>query len=108
VLHALSVIYILRETPGLKEFRVTQEAVDKLIAQVVAEGAFPEASRNRVLSRMRRLMGPEMEITVEAVPSLAPNPAGKYRYVVSKVADQYLDSLLAAKGAGKVGRAKQS
>jgi phenylacetate-CoA ligase len=104
VLHALSVIYILRETPGLKEFRVVQEAVDRLTVQVVPEGDFPEASRNRILVRMRRLMGDGVDVTVEAVPALPTLPSGKFRYVISRVADQYVDNLLAGAGVGHTDR----
>jgi phenylacetate-CoA ligase len=100
VLHALSVIYVLRETPGLTEFRVTQDSLDRLTAQVVPAGDFPDSSRKAVRARLQGVLGPTVEVTIEPVPALPPNPAGKFRYVVSEVADRYLEELLAGAATG--------
>jgi phenylacetate-CoA ligase len=95
VLHALSVIYILRETPGLRDFRVIQEALDRVTAQVVPEGDLPADARERIVARMKRLLGRDVAVTVEPVAAIPAGPSGKFRYVVSQVAEEYVDRLLA-------------
>jgi phenylacetate-CoA ligase len=95
VLHALSVIYILRETPGLSSFRVVQESIDRLGVLVVPRGPLPGDASDALQAKIRRLMGPGVEVSVETVSVLPFEASGKFRYVVSKVADERLGELLA-------------
>ena len=94
VLHALAVIYILREIPGLKEFRVVQESITQITAQVVFEDGSPQQRCDFISSSLRRLLGNEVEVKVEVVAALPRVASGKFRYVISKVADQHLRSVV--------------
>ncbi len=87
VLHALSVIYILREMASVKAFQVIQEAPAQVIVRVVPEGGFGAAERAHVVERMQRLLGGDMEVRVEIVDAIPTTPSGKFRYVISRVAE---------------------
>lgn len=95
VLHALSVIYVLREVPGLKEFRVTQEAIDRLVVQLVPEPGFKPERVASVVSALGQLMGSGVDVEVNVTEAILRPVSGKYRYVVSKIADEHLNTLLA-------------
>lgn len=96
LLHALSVIYILRDTPRLSQFRVEQEALDHVTVQVAPAEALSETDRRHLADRVQRLLGASVQVTVEPVPAIPPEPSGKYRYVISRIADRYVGELLAS------------
>lgn len=95
LLHALSVIYILRDTPGLTQFRVVQETLEQVTVQVAPAEALSEADRRRLAERVQKLLGASVRVTVDPVAEIPPEPSGKYRYVSSKIADRYVGELLA-------------
>lgn len=95
LLHALSVIYILRDTPGLTQFRVVQETLEQVTVQVAPADALSEAGRRRLAERVQRLLGASVRVAVNPVAAIPPEPSGKYRYVISRIADRHVGELLA-------------
>jgi phenylacetate-CoA ligase len=91
VLHALSAIYILREMASVRAFQIIQEAIDRVVVYVVPEREFTADHRAHVRARMQRLLGREVNIQLEAVTAIVSGPSGKFRYVISHVADDYLN-----------------
>ena len=49
----------------------------------------------RLAERVRSLLGASVRVTVDPVSEIPPESSGKYRYVISKVADQHVGDLLA-------------
>ncbi len=82
--HALSIIYPLRETAGLRQFRVRQEADYSVIVQVVPRQMNGPSLAAEVARRVRPVVGEEVKLRVEPVDSLPAEASGKYRYVVSR------------------------
>jgi len=93
ILHALSVIYILREIPGIREFRVLQESLNEIQVLVVPEQELSHLQRCSIASKIRSLLGNAVNVKIESLAQLPPSPSGKFRYVVSKIAQSYLDRL---------------
>jgi phenylacetate-coenzyme A ligase PaaK-like adenylate-forming protein len=100
VLHALSIIYILRETPGIAQFRVVQEELERVTIQVAPADALSEAGRRLLVERVQALLGASVRVAVEAVADIPAGASGKHRYVVSKVADRYVGELLSSATSG--------
>jgi phenylacetate-CoA ligase len=100
VLHALGVIYVLREVPTVKEFQVIQEAVDQVRVDVVPEPAFSDRDRDGIVRRLHTLLGPDVDVDVRRTDSIERAASGKFRYVISRVADAHLDAILAGAGTG--------
>jgi len=94
VLHALSVIYILREMSTVRQFHVLQEAVDHVVVSVVPERAFSAADEAALVDRVRALLGAEVRVDVDCVPAVRVSASGKLRYVESRVAARYLERSL--------------
>lgn len=97
VMHALAVIYILREVPSIREFQVTQERLDQLSVTIVPDGGLSDATRDAIAWRLARLFDAGVSVEIELADSIARPASGKHRYVISKVADDYLDRLLEVK-----------
>lgn len=85
VMHALAIIYVLRATDGVGEFRVHQTAPDRLEVAVVPTAAWNKQVEQLVRTGLGARMGDGVEITVTACDRIPPDPSGKFRYVVSDV-----------------------
>lgn len=87
VLHGLSLIYILRDLPGVRAFKIVQESRTLTRSLIVLEtGASPDGMADTVAAGFRRRLGEEVEVAVEFVESIPAERSGKFRYVVSHVA----------------------
>jgi phenylacetate-CoA ligase len=83
-LHALALIYEVRDKPGVQAFKFIQSE-DLALELLVVAG--PELTAN-VEAEIRRgllaRMGADSELTVRRVAEIPPEKSGKYRYVVSR------------------------
>ena len=95
VMHALAVIYVLREIPAIRQFQVVQEGMDELTVRIVPEGELSAATRRHIISRLERLFDGHVNIQIELAETLT-SPSGKHRYVISAVANERLEELLRA------------
>lgn len=87
VLHGLSLIYILRDIPAVRAFKIVQETRSLTRALIVPEaGASTEGLDTTVIEGFRRRLGAGVEVSVEFVESIPAEKSGKFRYVVSHVA----------------------
>jgi phenylacetate-CoA ligase len=83
ILHGLSLIYILRDLPGVQSFKVVQES--RLLTRVllVTDAQFAPNAVNDIRSGFQRRLGDDVEIQVDLVESIAAEKSGKFRYIVS-------------------------
>ena len=70
-----------------------QETLDHVVVQIVPELLFSAQDRARLVQRFRLLLGDEVAIEVMPLPAISRTPSGKFRYVESKVAGEYLRHL---------------
>lgn len=84
-MHALSLIYVLREAEGMRQFRIVQTSVNRLDIEVVTDQRFtPEVERS-VVEGLRRRMAGDTEIRIVRCNNIAPTASGKHACVVSQV-----------------------
>jgi len=87
--HGLSVIYVVRDIQGVEEFKIIQEDVDYVrVLLRVHEEFYPADGNERIVRGLKTRMGDEVNVTVEMVHEIPRDSSGKYRFVVSKVANQ--------------------
>ncbi len=86
VMHGLSLIYILRDLPGVQGFKIVQESLELTRVQVVAGAGFGAAQEAAIVAGFKRRLGDGVQVLVERVAAIAPEKSGKYRYVISRVA----------------------
>ncbi len=88
--HALSLIYVVRDIPGVVEFKIIQEAADNVrVFLKVESNLFPEDGNSLIVEGFRKRMGQDVDVRVEIVDEIAKDASGKYRYVVSKVVEKF-------------------
>jgi phenylacetate-CoA ligase len=84
VMHGLALVYIVRDLPQVKAFKIVQESLDLTRVQVVTDAPL-ENMRQSIVDGFRARLGPAVQVEVERVEQIAPEKSGKFRYVVSKV-----------------------
>jgi phenylacetate-CoA ligase len=86
VMHGLALVYILRDLPQVKAFKISQESLDLTRVQVVLDAPLDDTLRAKIMAGFRARLGSAVVVEVEQVDAIAPEKSGKFRYVVSKVA----------------------
>jgi phenylacetate-CoA ligase len=86
ILHALSVIYILREIDGIEQFRIRQRQVDRFEMQIVRNQKYGPNSEARIREGLTRRLRAPIHLQVEYVAGISPERSGKFRQVISDVA----------------------
>ena len=83
VMHGLSLIYIIRDLPGVREFKITQNSRMLTTVEIVKESDFDLTCVESIKAGFRARLGATVEIQVELVQSIKAENSGKFRYVVS-------------------------
>jgi phenylacetate-CoA ligase len=84
-MHGLALIYILRDMPGLKQFKIVQEDLRHTRVLLAPEHRLSEAALREIASKFRARLGAEVQVTLEQVDHIPAEASGKFRYVVSRV-----------------------
>jgi phenylacetate-coenzyme A ligase PaaK-like adenylate-forming protein len=82
-LHALALIYEVRDKPGVKAFKFVQAGELSLELLLVAGPELTEEVERSIRAGILRRMGADSELTIRRVAEIPPEKSGKYRYVVS-------------------------
>lgn len=85
VMHGLALIYILRDLPGVRQFKIVQETLQQTRMLLVTDQGFDPECRGEIVRQARARLGADVEIVVELVAEIPPERSGKFRYVVSRV-----------------------
>ena len=85
IMHALSVIYILRETEGVEQFKIIQNSVDEFEILVVPNDRWSNDAQVEIASQFKARFGQETSIDITLTDEILPEASGKIRQVVSKV-----------------------
>ncbi len=84
-LHSLALVYILRDLPQIRAFKIIQENLSLTRILVVSRGGLaPDISRKIDLGCRARL-GQNVHIAIEEVAEILPEKSGKFRSAVSKI-----------------------
>lgn len=83
-----SFIYIARSVPGIVKFQVVQEKLGAILIRLAVDDRFPADGIEQVKKKAAQRLGGDDEIKVEIVDDIAPARSGKYRPVISKVAEE--------------------
>ena len=86
LMHGLSLIYAVRDIPGVAAFKIIQETQEFTRILVVPDDRFNAASAERIRGDAEARLGKGARVEVETVRDIPRERSGKYRYVVSHVA----------------------
>lgn len=83
VMHGLALIYILRDLPGLRSFKVVQHSRDRTEVLLVPEPGFDPGAPARIVEGFKKRLGVSVAVEVRLVDAIAAEKSGKFRYIVS-------------------------
>lgn len=84
--HALSLLYVLRDQPGIVQYQVIQQADLSLDVQLVADSLTAQ-SNFRLASRLAACIGPGTAVRIHRVERIEAASSGKHRSVISLAGD---------------------
>ncbi len=93
IMHALSVIYVLRAVEGIAEFKFIQHTVRDVEVLVVAGAKWSDVTRPQIAAGLAERLGSDVRVNVRQVDAIPAEASGKYRYVVSHVPVQQVAAL---------------
>jgi phenylacetate-CoA ligase len=85
VMHGLALIYVLRDIPGVRQFKVIQEAMDRTRVLLATDADFNERDIDTIRRGIGRRLGGAVNVQIDRVAQIPREASGKYRYVVSHV-----------------------
>ena len=85
-MHALALIYAVRDVPGVQNFKIIQEDLLHTRVLLVADPDLPDETLAVMRDRLLERLGRGVRVTMERVPQIPRSRSGKHRYVESKVA----------------------
>ena len=94
ILHPTSVMHIIREVPVVRESRVVQEALDRIVVHLVPIRPMIKAELDDLQAKFRLLLGPGIRAEIIEERELAPSASGKFRPVESRVGRDILEHML--------------
>lgn len=83
-MHALSLIYVLREIDGLRQFRITQRSLDALDVELVPGAPFTDVLEQNIVRGLRERVGHAMNIRILRRERILPTASGKHACVISE------------------------
>jgi phenylacetate-CoA ligase len=93
---AYAFIYICRSVKGVVKFQAQQNEPGEIHVLVATDDNFPPDGKEQVARLVRQRLQSDDRVVVEVVDDIEPAPSGKYRPVVSKVAEERLKEATAA------------
>ncbi len=84
-MHALSLIYVLREAEGLTQFRIVQPSLTRIEVDVVADKQFTPQVERDVARKLRERLGGGVAVDIRREERIPPTASGKHACVVSNV-----------------------
>lgn len=87
VMHGLALIYVMRDLPGIERFKIVQESLGHTRVLVVCPTGLSFDVRERIVAGFRARLGAEVNVEIDEVSEIPLEKSGKFRYVLSKVAE---------------------
>lgn len=85
-MHGLALIYVLRDLPGIRAFKIVQENALRTRVLLIPAPGLDNSVRSRITEGLKARLGKDVEIAIEEVAHLPAERSGKFRYVISHVA----------------------
>lgn len=84
-MHGLALIYHVRDVPGVKNFKIVQESLEKTDLFIQVDESFDKGSLKDIENNFKKRLGEKVSIDIQIVTHIDSEKSGKYRYVISKV-----------------------
>jgi len=80
--------YLSRAVPGIKQFQIEQRDRSGVVFRIVPGPEWKDAHRGELEKRIKDTMGPGFGVTFDIVSEIPLTPAGKFRFISSKLGER--------------------
>jgi len=87
VMQGAALTYLIRDMPGITGFKIVQESLQMTRVLLVVDGTFDRSHSTEIVANFKRRLGDAVDIQIEFVDEIKAEKSGKYRYIISHVAD---------------------
>ncbi len=84
-MHGLALIYVLRDLPEIRSFKIIQESRQRVRVQIVPAASLSAATEARIVAGFKARLGATVDVCIERVVAIEAERSGKFRYVQSRV-----------------------
>ncbi|MDS4022216.1 MAG: AMP-binding protein [Candidatus Competibacter sp.] len=85
IMHGLALIYVVRDLPGIEQFKIIQESRELTRVLLVPGSGWDPSVVHPVEEAFKARLGQSVRVEVMTVAEIQPEKSGKFRYVVSRV-----------------------
>ncbi len=85
VMHGLSLIYVLRDQPGIAGFKIVQESLSLTRVMIAPTPEFSPETVKVIERGLKARLGAQVSVDVALMDEIPAEASGKFRYIVSKV-----------------------
>jgi phenylacetate-CoA ligase len=85
IMHGLALVYILRDLPQIRAFKIVQESLNLTNVYIVSENGLSQIIRESIEQGFRNRLGKDVKISILEVAEISAEKSGKFRYVISKI-----------------------
>ncbi|MEO6147102.1 MAG: phenylacetate--CoA ligase family protein, partial [Sulfuriferula sp.] len=89
VMHGLALVYVIRDLPGVRQFKIVQESLVLTRVLLATDDQFDEANTGKIMLGIQQRLGPGVRVEIERMDEVPKEKSGKYRYVISHVAPSF-------------------
>ncbi len=86
IMHGLALIYVIRDLPGIRRFKIIQQTLDYTKVLIEPDIGFDPTLCAQIEAGLKARLGAATRVEVETVRELPTEQSGKFRYVSSQVA----------------------
>ena len=87
-MHQVDFSKILRSQPEIHQFKIIQETLDQITIYVVSKVDLHKDFLESVEQTFKSKLGQAVNVTIQQVSNIPTEKSGKFRYVVSKIANK--------------------
>ncbi|PIY27519.1 MAG: capsule biosynthesis protein CapK [Comamonadaceae bacterium CG_4_9_14_3_um_filter_60_33] len=87
IMQGAALTYLIRDMQGIEAFKIVQESLQLTRVFLVVGSSFDHSRSSEIVASFRRRLGEQVNIQIEFVDEIKPEKSGKYRYIISHVAD---------------------
>lgn len=84
-IHGSAINHLLRDTPGLKAYRIIQDSLHTLEIRLVLDHPLERTRSGWLTEQVRQLLGSNISICIREVANIPPLANGKFRHIICNV-----------------------
>jgi len=89
IMQGAALTYALRDIPHIEAFKIVQESLQRTRVFLVVGESFDLAQSTEIVANFKRRLGGDVDVLIDFVAEILPERSGKYRYIISHVADSH-------------------